>query len=289
MTSHNPLLPLIGRGISADVAAGHAMVPGVVRARTPLGVNSGVAPTYDVDISGPGGRTHRLVDITGSVYCQVGHTVWVGLPYGDYHRSATILARQLPGLPRQYDVDGGGLTHIAFLGHPQTYAISAEVEISDPTTRRWTEPVTQLTASVDLNVLGALARIVWHAAPVPLSGSPRPDLEVEIPFITTALATTSAGDPPHGHQIDTHEHDSGPLEISDGFDGPFSARFDVHGTLQISDYLIYLGSLDPDEFDDAQRLLHAESMAVRVRVSAPAPATATLRSAHIVEIGVYTG
>jgi len=283
MTNRNPLLPLIGRGISADVAAGHAMVPGVVRSRLPLGIVDAATPLYDVEIAGPGGRAHILRRITGSVYCQVGHTVWVGLPYGDYHRSATILARQLPGIPREYETDDRGVVDFKFLGHPQTYHISAEVSISDPTARRWIEPVTQLTGSARVTVLGNQGDdLTWHDAPVPLSGAARPDLEVEIPFITTSLTTAAGGDPPHGHEVDTHEHDSGPLDISDGFDGPFSARISCGGIIQLRDYDVGGENLvrTPDYDGDGSMM---------ISVSATAPAEALLRKARVVEIGVYTG
>jgi len=283
MTSRNPLMPLIGRGLAADVAASHSVIPGVVRERYALGAVEGETPLYDVEIAGPGGRAHRLMGITGGVYCQVGHTVWVGIPYGDPHRSATILGRQLPGVPRSYGADDRGFAAVKFLGHPQTYAIEAEVEISDPTTRRWTEPVTRLTGSVRVTVLGEADDLAWYDAPVALSGAARPDLTVEIPYVETQLTTAEAGDPPHGHEVNSHSHRDGPLTIGDGFDGPFDASLKVDGILNLRDY-----DVAGEVLARPGNASFTGDISMRLTISATSPAVATLISARIVEIGVYT-
>ena len=271
-----PLLPLIGQGISADIAAGHTIVPGVVRQRYALDVRRGETPRYDVEIAAEGGRAHLLRGITGAVYCQRGHTVWVGLPYGDPHRGATILSRQLPGLPQRYVLADGLASAIPYLGHPQIYHIYAVCIVTDPTTwsdalRLWDQPHVDLTLSLRMEASpGGSVTTVWYRDRVQLRGTRRPDIEVSTPLnnptpatlpggahlhtanvtgrtgsrdghshsVTASGPTTEAPDHVHPLSNPNHSHPNSPEYVAGGYDGPFAATVRADGIIRAADYIL---------------------------------------------------
>jgi len=283
------LLRLVGRGIDGSRAAMHSVRPGVIRYRSPL-VSAVSTPWYIVEIAGEGGRAYRLAGLTGSAYCQVDHTVWVLLPDGDPHQGASVIGRQLPGMPQIHDI-GPSASAIPFLGHPQIYRVRATVTVTDPTEHRWHEPHFRLVMRARITVAGGgSVTIVWHDAPLHLAGEERDPVTAAGDPDATALSTSEDGshqhtiadsgrtgrsnrhthslnisgqtrDPksPHTHAIPVqggkkipHAHNPETVMVPQGYDGPFSSTARLEGVIAVDDWReLPVPDYGPSSFPDA--------------------------------------
>ena len=279
----------IAAGIHADTAAGHTVIPGVVRERYPIQPPTG-APTYDVEIGARGGRQHTLLGLTGSVYCQVDQPVWVAIPYGDPHRGAYVLGRQQPGTPRRYGVLGHS-AEIKYLGHPQTYRVELQAIVTwTPAGRQWVEPVTDVRVWLDVTVDGETLRDELTPTTLHLRGTRRPDVEYLIVPDTTTLTTTGAGNPSHSHEVVTHDHPAAQeVELPDGFDGPFVATLEYRDVVGVSDYAVTAPGEGSEQRVPPYTTPTSTVDAIVTATVTGDSCTVEIARLGLIELGVYTG
>ncbi len=277
----------IDQGVRAEHAAAGTLVPGVISVRYPAR-RAANAITYDVEIGARGGRQHTLYGLTGAAYCQPGQPVWVAMPYGDPHRGAYVLGRQQPGIPRVYGVVGRSAT-LKFLGHWQAYWVTIRAEITYASTaRRWTEPIADVTPSLDVTVAGNTSSLAMDTSHAHLAGTRRPDVAYRIVGEATEL-TTSAADPGHhSHQIETHDHPAAQsVQLPGGFVGPYTAVVDIADAVAFADYALRLTDETYTLPAPTTEEITLDAVVI-ARVDGDA-CTVAVQQLHVAEIGVWTG